>query len=410
MGILERFQNFKSQKRNLLIVSLLFYAFTVPLSKSISAIIMAFVAIVVVLGEMRGWKDVLLALSKDRIFLVLGVFTALYYLGLLNTEDMRRGFKICKNISIVLGTYIVLALTLRDAGEAERLLKALLGGIVVLILGAWGKFIGLYGGEAFKLPSSIVMNPIWFANVSAVGLYISVAFLSRPEGKGGYSPWGIAIVLSLTGLILSTSRGGWVATAIVSLVVLFPLSMKGKSSRIVLLLVLLGLFAYFWHPSNRHKVSVILSEAKAFFRQGVVDTSVGARLGMWTLCLGMWKDHPIFGAGTGDYIVEVRRRTEGKWEFLRRFNQPHSIYFHSLAMHGILGLLALIMVFAAVLKESVKEIKEGGARGRLGIVALAVTMHYMLAGLSETVLKIHVLVTIFGMVLGCAFGHRVGEK
>ncbi|RLA95247.1 MAG: hypothetical protein DRG69_03840 [Deltaproteobacteria bacterium] len=388
---------------------LLLYAFTVPLSKSISAILMAIVATFTVLGALKDYKRRFAPFLSDGLFWVLAIFTAIYILGLINTEDLRRGFKVCKNISIVLGTYLVLALKFRRPEEGEELLRWFVAGVVVLDLIALGKFLGLYGGSAFKLPSAAVMNPIWFGNVSALSLYTSLLLFHRSLSGGAREalPWALASLVNLMGLVLSTSRGAWVATVLVTLIIMIPLFWRVYLGKVFALLFLVGLLLFYVHPFSRAKFSRTFQDVRAFFEKGKVSSSVGARLGMWKLCYDILKDHSVFGAGTGDYIVEVKRRTEEHWAFLRRYNQPHSIYFHSMAMHGLVGLGSLLLVFVFVIRESLREIGEGGLRRLLGLVALAVALHYMVAGVSETVLKIHVLVTIFGMVLGCCFGHRV---
>lgn len=391
---------------------LFLYAFTVPLSKSISAILMAIVATFTVFGALRKYKRMFAPLLRDGLFWVLVIFTAIYILGLINTEDLRRGFKVCKNISIVLGTYIVLALRFRRPEEGEELLRWFVAGVVVLDLIALGKFLGLFGEGAFKLPCSAVMNSLWFGNVSTLSLYISLLLFHRslPRGAKEASPWALAAVVNLIGLALSISRGAWIAAIFVTAIIMVPLFGRVRLGKAFVLLLSAGLLLFYAHPSSRAKFFHTFQDVKAFFQKEVVSTSVGARLGMWKLCCDILRDHPLFGAGTGDYILEVKRRTEERWAFLRRYNQPHSIYFHSLAMHGLVGLGSLLLVFVYVVRESLKEIKEGGLRRFLGLAALAVALHYMVAGATETVLKIHVLVTIFGMVLGCCFGHRVWQR
>jgi len=390
-------------------LGLLFFALTAPLSKSISAILMGIVGVFFLIVLLRRPKG-LAFLLRDPVFWATASFTSVYLLGLLWSEDLAAGLKISRRISYILGSYVLCALFLKGAEDGLRMVKVLVLGTVLLDILAVGKFLGFGSQRAFTLPSAVIMNPIWFGNVSAVALYGSLfLFLHHLEGKGKVSYlWGISALINLMGVLLSNSRGPYGAAAVVLLLFLFPILWRQRMGKAILALCLALLVLLPLHPRFQRKLWIVGREVKAFLSEGKLRGSMGRRLGMWKLSLDMFLDHPIIGVGTGDYELEVERRTVGEWALLRKYNQPHSIYFHALAMQGLLGIVALLSFFAVIVRESLRQMREGGLGRILGLFALAVSMHYLIAGLSEAVLKIHVLVVMLGIVVGACFSWRRG--
>jgi O-antigen ligase len=288
-----------------------------------------------------------------------------------------------------------------------NLLKTLIIGVTILDLGGLIKFFGVSNSKPFSLPSVIVMNPIWFGNVSAISLYASLVnfFLL---GRGNRI-WASCLIINALGIFLSNSRGPYLATLIVFGVVFLPIFFKEKL-KIVLPLLMIIIFGTVWFtPEFKQKIFAIDDQIKSFFSSSEVKTSIGARLGMWRLSFEMFKDNPLLGVGTGDYELEIMRRTEGSWSFLRKYNQPHSIYFYFLALYGSVGLGILGFLFFLWFKESLKMIKEFGITRGFGILASAVGLHYLIAGVSETLFKIHILAFFFGIMAGVCFFRGRGD-
>lgn len=384
-------------------------AFSAPLSKSASSILMGLSGLVLLWGILRG-RIGLGGLFRDPLFWAVLAFSGLHFLGLLWSEDLRSGLTVSRRISYILAFYLLCGAFLRGPGDGLRVLKAVVLGTALLDLLALGKFLGVGTGRPWALPAAVLMNPIWFGNCSAVALYGSLFLVIEglEGGKGIRSPWVATALLNLAGVLLSNSRGPYAATGVVLLLVLVPLLWRWKVGKGIAVGVLALLALLPLHPAFHGKVRAAWSDVQGFLREGRVETSVGARLGMWTLCLEVFRDHPLLGAGTGDYEGEVARRTEGRWTFLRKYNQPHSIYFYALALHGAVGLGLLLALFALTIREGLRAKKEGGGARYLGSWALAVSVHYLFGGMSETLLKIHVLVSLLGLVLGSAFAWRTG--
>lgn len=92
-------------------------------------------------------------------------------------------------------------------------------------------------------------------------------------------------------------------------------------------------------------VSQISNTSKSLIKKDI-STSKG-RIVMWKKSLEMFKGHPVFGVGGGnwkilipDYGVYDELRFSGK----KRFQRPHNDYLWILTEYGIIGLLAFVSV------------------------------------------------------------------
>lgn len=375
------------------------------MSKTVNIAIMAFVGFLV-FKEIAKGSSLFRVFGKDLVFWALVLFVLVFYLGLFWTEDLGSGLKVCRRVSWALAVYALCRGALRRGEEGFWGIGAFVIGVGAVDLLALGKFLGVGHASAFELPSVVLMNPIWFGSLSAVGAYGALVLLLRSSGKKK-SFWGFLLSLEILGVILANSRGPLLA-CIGGFVGSFVFGLKGRFiKKLVPLLLGVLLFSIWAIPGVHGKFSLVFEEVKGFFEDGEVETSIGARIGMWKMCLEMFKRSPLFGTGTGDYELEMKKLVPFQWQGILEYNQPHSIYFYSLALHGVLGIVALSVLFFMALKESIRKAKRGDL---LALFSYMVLVHYLIAGLTETLFKIHVLVVVFGFVLGVSLTHIEDEK
>ncbi|RLF27488.1 MAG: hypothetical protein DRN14_05365 [Thermoplasmata archaeon] len=385
--------------------ALILYAFTLPLGKTLSAVI-ALVAAAALLRE--DLKSVLRRAFNDEIFRVLALLLFLYILGLLWSHDLISGLKMCKKAALLSGVYLLCFLHLRDSSSRERVLLAFVGGVTVLDLIALMKFLGVFGEGAFQLPCKALMNHIWFGNLSALSFYLALLLaMRRPLLRALL--WGGGLI-ALVAVLLSTSRGVWLALLIV--LILWSLLFRGRQRTLaIVVLSCLAMGGLLGHSLIGKRVEQARNEVRAFMRGERLASSVGDRLAMWYTSWQIFLDHPFIGAGTGDYEEEVFRKTEelGSFRYIRHYNQPHNIYLHALVMHGLVGLGVLLGVFALLLKRAWVGFRspETWSFGAMGISAI---VHTMVAGFTEGVLRIHVLVSALGLILGCCLVYNETKR
>jgi O-antigen ligase len=116
----------------------------------------------------------------------------------------------------------------------------------------------------------------------------------------------------------------------------------------------------------------------------------------------MFLSNPLFGVGTGDYVLTMNRwMASGDLPpYLAEFNQPHNLYLFALATNGLLGLSALLYLFYRGLKFALLLVKQEGERRVFAFVALATIVHFMIAGMTDSFFNIQILRYTFAFVMG----------
>lgn len=248
----------------------------------------------------------------------------------------------------------------RSAAPRRVLFFTLVGlGIVGVLLASYQRFVrpdwimfgrswpGTLGGRAsgsFGIPNSLAGFLLLL--LPAAGALA----LRRSAGATGRVWWGwVAVVLSF-GLLLTISRGAWVALA-VALTAWPLLAATGgwwrRARLAVLVLALLGIVGaaiYTKSPRVRERFAVL-----------VLDAGERTRPLMWRGAWELFRDAPLVGTGAGSYnVMFERHRPEG---FRDEPLWAHSEYLNTLSDYGVVGFL---LFFGAAVGIAVRCLGGGG--------------------------------------------------
>lgn len=159
------------------------------------------------------------------------------------------------------------------------------------------------------------------------------------------------------GLILTGSRGPWLATLIavpVELALIFV--RRSAARRSVLVLAAAGLLVTLAGAvAGRGMIVPRLQDAAAEYHaavdEGDYGTSVGLRIGLWSWAWGMFRERPLVGHGLGSFrtgMIEQPsyRRAAERWperaESYMQRDHAHSTYLHLLAVAGLPGAMLFV--------------------------------------------------------------------
>ena len=179
----------------------------------------------------------------------------------------------------------------------------------------------------------------------------------------------IGITLCAVACVLTFSRVGIAASALAALIiVLFRYAphyrkLTGIATGALFaagLLLSFGVFAGVLHGAA---TAIFGSEGGQEFNGGL-----GSRTDLWHGAYLLWRAHPLFGVGPGNYEYAVGRFFPG----VR--THANSMYFQVLAEQGAAGFIALLTMIAATLGVFVRRLRHPLALGAC-VAVIAINFH-----------------------------------
>lgn len=204
--------------------------------------------------------------------------------------------------------------------------------------------------------------------------------------------------LGLLGLLLSQTRGGWLALALCVPVLLGLLAWRVSASRAVVavaaLCVLLLPMVLKMGPKIEQRVNWALNEVSAYDQSGEANTSVGQRLDHWQLAWAMGQDRPLLGWGDAQYAHEKERRVAiGQADpAVVAYGHTHNELLDQFVKRGLIGVLGLLFLYLVPLAlfwprrakaGHPATTDSGGDECGLRLIGVAVPLAYMGFGLTQ---------------------------
>lgn len=204
----------------------------------------------------------------------------------------------------------------------------------------------------------------------------------------------IIAILTFVSIVLSESRGVWVALVPACII---TLSIYDRMKTVIVTVILIASFAFFFafSPALMHRAASIGTSIYHENESG----STGNRLELWKGALLMFRESPVFGTGYGDFEPDIKRFIqEGKIKDISVTLYAHNIFLQSLATRGIVGFAVLITLIAALLRWGWNEIH--GRRNIGGYLIILSTLLTVIGGLTENNIEIHRFLAAYCFTLG----------
>ena len=399
----------------MLVGCLLLFSLSIPISKSAVTVTLTLLYLFALYHVVRDqeYRKSLSAHLNQPLVLPLALLVAVSALGVFYSEKLSDGLGVLNKIASLFIVYFMTAVvidSMEDEGKsnrtAEKLLLAFLVGLIVLDLIGLMTYLGVVGHKRFLLPvAPMHVHHIWFANINAVGLYAAVSFLlfgKVRDDRVAKTLVGVFLPFSVFSILFSTSRTAWLGVLATSIVMAYLFSHKKKVFYIMLAVVVSGgLFAYRFSPIVHERVTTAVSDITQY-SAGDRETSLGWRFLMWKASLDIFMSNPVFGIGTGDYVITMERYVgSGAYPAsLLQFNQPHNMYLFSLATNGLLGLAALLYLFIRIFSQALPIGEALTKQQQLSFLAAAIAVHYLVAGLTDSLFNIFILRYTFAFLMG----------
>ena len=188
-----------------------------------------------------------------------------------------------------------------------------------------------------------------YAGLMEMVIPVSASYvLSRPKRDPLNGLLWFAVLVPLVSLLLTGSRGGFVAVlaeiAILGWILIWRNPLPGRRMRIAATgLVLVGVVAlFFW------LVPGFVLNKLGTIHNYVSETRVG-RVALWKDALGIFRDHPLTGAGMGSFVTAYPPYETDAQDLI--VEHAHNDYVEALTETGMLGgvlILAALVLFVPI--------------------------------------------------------------
>ena len=356
-------------------------------------------------------------------FLVLGIVA-----GILATNWWAA----LRSIAITASGIILFwcARTLRARGLADPLLHALAFAVVLIaatsLLQTYGIGTTLFSEN--RAPGGTLGNRNFVAHAAAFGLPVIVVAAVRARTAFGFLAAAIGAALVVSSLVLTRSRGAWLAFAAVVVVLGFamfasgPLRRHGRTWRRVLTIAALCVAGVAgallipntlqWRSDNPYMDSV---ENIADYEEG----SGRGRLIQYERSLIMAARNPLLGVGPGNWSVQYPRHAARRdpsmstSEAGMTFNPwPSSDWIAWIAERGFAAALLLALAFAAIAIHAFRQLFRAQSvdDGLVAAALLATIAGAVVTGAFDAVLLLALPAFLVWTVLGALWEPAITLK
>ena len=394
-----------------LLSALFFATLTVtPNSYSVAALTLGALSLVALPFTWRAWKT-----SKDvrLLTVVLGTYFASYVVEMVFHSE---SFSIIDMPSRVLLAAITLCLLYQFPPKLSWItlsisLGALISGVIAIY------FTYALNMRAFAAYGYMVIQ---IGGICAwLGTLSLIAFLHYVhEKKLKYAIiCAIGSTFAILATLLSGARGAWLLTPFIMILSLWAYKHCLERKKLAVALTAIALILSLAAPQIKTRIELVFNDL-ALYKQNQLSTSSGARIEMWKSAILTSLDYPILGAGH-DGVEKQKLKQIEKGEITRdilQFKRAHNQYLEELQTKGLVGVLALLVLFLVPLRWFYKKLRLGMAlaNSQLKAVSLMGCMHIlMIMGfcLTQHYLNHHsgILVFSFGLAILAALAIRFEE-
>lgn len=230
----------------------------------------------------------------------------------------------------------------------QRIIKwvVLIGSLAICINSL---YFNLYEGTG---RSAGYINPIPYATSCALISIIAFSLLlDKSSLKEKLLPLS-AFLLSLPPIILSETRGIWLAfsiTLLVLVIVKLSISPPSKHQTLIVFITVIILspiatYLFKGHVEQRYNKTIYEIEE---IKKNNYNTSIGLRLKLWSLAPEIFKDSPLLGHGQESKGI-LKEKLEKKEISQNIFNVAsthyHNQFLDRMVRYGVVGLLLLVCI------------------------------------------------------------------
>lgn len=328
--------------------------------------------ITIVVWFMRGLVLQKFKFRPNPIFLPIAAFLAINCIGLTNSENIERSLLVFGFTIFTIVVSLALPNIIRHKHQLHVVINVLLVSCGLVSLFGIYQFVGDLVGLptsltglrpqytkailGFPRVQSTALEPLYFANYLLIPLGVAISlFLSRTSK---IKPLWLLALLGIGGLnlVLTVSRGGYIAFAVLIGVLGIVLLKDVLRPRVIISAIIcisiVGLAAFRFLNAGEQLTNFVEHVGNIFGGASYVE-----RVETFEIANRIWDEHPLVGIGPGGFgpyasFHPLITPSEG-------YKIVNNEYIELLAETGILGLLAYITMVGIIIVRSVKAWRKG---------------------------------------------------
>lgn len=287
-------------------------------------------------------------LFKNRSLWILFAWTVWHGISIIWSSDQAEGLDELKTFRVIFTPLLLWPVL----GHARLFIVAFLLGVFsanIVQLTQYYHWFGMKPVYAGRLNGWIhAIHTATFCG-AAICWHLSVVIMGR-----GWWRWlaVLGALVAAAGLIMTGSRGPWIATAMALVMGFMYLCAKGclpaKTIIVILVVAVIGAGSAWLvkgeFVSNRIEQAVEQLQ-KAI--DGDLNTEVGQRLARWSGALEIFSDAPLHGSGAGGFGKAMGKLDYG--DLSHEDHHAHSVYMQVLATTGSIGAILIAILFTLAL-------------------------------------------------------------
>ncbi len=315
------------------------FAFTLPLSKAAGNIFLALSLIAFIFRIFYKRTDLDFKNYKKIFGAILFLWCAIF-ISALTSSDVAYGVKkFFERYVLHMSIIFPVALIPFERKKILRLAEIFFAGIFLSNLSVIIQALPRLSEPVWRFGG--ISSPMIQGSILAMFVPIYILFFLHLKNRKKFFAL-ISVLIGIFALLLTGTRGAWLATAIVvPIVILIYAEKKLKyfCAILISLSIVGGIFLLTPALSNRAAT--------------ITDLNMQAnseRLLMWQSAWKMFTDHPIFGIGYGQYTNAYQNKYISPQAKERDLNHAHNNFIHILAEDGAVGFFAFIMLIFCLTK------------------------------------------------------------
>jgi O-antigen ligase len=192
-------------------------------------------------------------------------------------------------------------------------------------------------------------NPIQFGDIAMLFSCLLMAGFAwaTHHSRSMIALFALCIFSGIMASLLSGARGGWLAFpfGLIAFYVANDFHKNKKKSFIFILstVSIVGVAYYFFAQDLVHaRLNDARSDLQHYFQTKDTSTSLGSRLALWQASFKLIAEQPVLGWGTLANYVNLSG--DGA-DIFQRFNHFHNDFLDALVKRGVLGGVALLIIY-----------------------------------------------------------------